>query len=67
MSKYLPIVALALSFSACYTTYYTYATTHDYDENISFKILQVEEGSSIPQGNGHYRPSRGNKFVIRVC
>jgi hypothetical protein len=50
---------------SCYSTFLTNSTeTYQFNEQISFKITKVQEGSSISTGNGYWRPSRGNKFVF---
>ncbi|NOS56784.1 MAG: DUF4352 domain-containing protein [Cyclobacteriaceae bacterium] len=64
MKTSISFFAILIVATSCYSTFQTNKTLRDYDEKITFKIDQVQEGGQISTGNSSIRPSRGYKFVF---
>ena len=64
MKNYLLLPLLAFLSISCYSTYPTLQTVKTFNDEIEFKINQVQEGDQISTGNGYIRASRGSKFVF---
>jgi hypothetical protein len=64
-SAFLAVLLTALMILAgCYSTHSVISQKYKYDDEISFTIDKVQEGTNISTGNGYYYASRGHKFVF---
>ena len=64
MSKKIIYTLFLLILTSCYPTSKIYPFIQDFNENIVFKIDQIQEGAIVSSGKNPYTPSKGNKFVF---
>lgn len=58
------LFAVSVLFTGCYSTLEVVSQNYKYDNDITFTIDKVQEGTNISTGNGYYYARKDSKFVF---